>query len=330
MQKRSRAEAVEEAEALLARVGLADKRGYYPAHLSGGQQQRVAIARALAMHPKVMLFDEPTSALDPELVGEVLRVMRSLAEEGRTMLVVTHEMGFARHVSNRVMFLHQGEVDADGTPGELFGGQCSNASASSCRAIMTVPRTEAAMTVFRSARPLDWRQIAAVAAGAPLALTDEARERVVAARELVDAIVARGIRAYGVNTGVGALCDVIVSPAQQGTLSRNILMSHAVGVGAPLGAAETRAIIAAAINNYAHGHSGVRADIVDQLVALLEHDCLPEVPAHGSVGYLTHMAHVALVCIGHGHARHRGERVRGDEALRRIGREPLALGAKEG
>ncbi|ESS39082.1 octopine permease ATP-binding protein P [Burkholderia cenocepacia] len=125
VQKRGRAEAVEEAEALLARVGLADKRGYYPAHLSGGQQQRVAIARALAMHPKVMLFDEPTSALDPELVGEVLRVMRSLAEEGRTMLVVTHEMGFARHVSNRVMFLHQGEVDTDGTPDEVFGGQTS-------------------------------------------------------------------------------------------------------------------------------------------------------------------------------------------------------------
>ncbi|WP_175906458.1 ABC transporter ATP-binding protein [Burkholderia seminalis] len=125
VQKRSRAEAVEEAEALLARVGLADKRGYYPAHLSGGQQQRVAIARALAMHPKVMLFDEPTSALDPELVGEVLRVMRSLAEEGRTMLVVTHEMGFARHVSNRVMFLHQGEVDTDGTPDAVFGGQTS-------------------------------------------------------------------------------------------------------------------------------------------------------------------------------------------------------------
>ncbi|KVL29257.1 ABC transporter ATP-binding protein [Burkholderia sp. MSMB1835] len=125
VQKRSRAEAVEEAEALLARVGLADKRGYYPAHLSGGQQQRVAIARALAMRPKVMLFDEPTSALDPELVGEVLRVMRSLAEEGRTMLVVTHEMGFARHVSNRVMFLHQGEVDTDGTPDDVFGGQTS-------------------------------------------------------------------------------------------------------------------------------------------------------------------------------------------------------------
>ena len=125
VQKRARAECIEEAEQLLTKVGLYDKRDAYPAHLSGGQQQRVAIARALAMHPKVMLFDEPTSALDPELVGEVLRVMRALAEEGRTMLVVTHEMGFARHVSNRVMFLHQGQVDAEGTPEDLFNGRCS-------------------------------------------------------------------------------------------------------------------------------------------------------------------------------------------------------------
>src|SRR6202046_4686302 len=100
---------------------MSDRANYYPAHLSGGQQQRAAIARALAMRPKVMLFDEPTSALDPELVGEVLRVMRALAEEGRTMLVVTHEMGFARNVSNRVMFLHQGRVEAEGPPAELFG-----------------------------------------------------------------------------------------------------------------------------------------------------------------------------------------------------------------
>jgi octopine/nopaline transport system ATP-binding protein len=125
VQKRTRAECVEEAEQLLTKVGLYEKRDAYPAHLSGGQQQRVAIARALAMHPKVMLFDEPTSALDPELVGEVLRVMRALAEEGRTMLVVTHEMGFARHVSNRVMFLHQGQVDAEGPPDDLFNGRCS-------------------------------------------------------------------------------------------------------------------------------------------------------------------------------------------------------------
>ena len=92
----------------------------YPSHLSGGQQQRVAIARALAMEPEVMLFDEPTSALDPELVGEVLKVMQALAEEGRTMVVVTHEMGFARNVSNHVMFLHQGLVEEQGPPGEVL------------------------------------------------------------------------------------------------------------------------------------------------------------------------------------------------------------------
>jgi octopine/nopaline transport system ATP-binding protein len=120
VQKRERGECIAEAEILLEKVGIADKRNYYPAHLSGGQQQRAAIARALAMKPKVMLFDEPTSALDPELVGEVLRVMRTLAEEGRTMLVVTHEMGFARNVSNRVVFLHQGVVEANGSPAELF------------------------------------------------------------------------------------------------------------------------------------------------------------------------------------------------------------------
>ena len=115
-----RAEATERAQACLQRVGVAHRSAAYPAHLSGGEQQRVAIARALAMAPKVMLFDEPTSALDPELVGEVLKVMRSMAEEGRTMLVVTHEMAFAREVSNQVMFLHQGQIEAQGHPGELL------------------------------------------------------------------------------------------------------------------------------------------------------------------------------------------------------------------
>jgi len=122
VQKRPRAECIEEAHALLKKVGIGDKADYYPAHMSGGQQQRAAIARALAMRPKVMLFDEPTSALDPELVGEVLRVMRALAEEGRTMLVVTHEMSFARDVSSRVMFLHKGLVEAEGPPAQLFNG----------------------------------------------------------------------------------------------------------------------------------------------------------------------------------------------------------------
>lgn len=115
-----KAEAIEKAEALLKKVGLFERRNYYPAHLSGGQQQRAAIARALAVDPEVMLFDEPTSALDPELVGEVLGVMQDLAQEGRTMLVVTHEMAFARDVSNQVMFLHQGLVEEQGHPDKLF------------------------------------------------------------------------------------------------------------------------------------------------------------------------------------------------------------------
>ena len=117
---RGKAEAVAKGEAMLAKVGVADKRGHYPGQLSGGQQQRVAIARALAMDPEVMLFDEPTSALDPELVNEVLRVMRDLAAEGRTMLVVTHEMGFAREAANKLLFLHQGQVEDEGNPREVM------------------------------------------------------------------------------------------------------------------------------------------------------------------------------------------------------------------
>ncbi|MCK5275038.1 MAG: amino acid ABC transporter ATP-binding protein, partial [Alphaproteobacteria bacterium] len=101
-------------------VGLKGRENYYPRHLSGGQQQRVGIARALAMEPDVMLFDEPTSSLDPELVGEVLRVMRQLAEEGRTMIVVTHEMGFARDVSSHAVFLHEGRIEEEGPPDEVL------------------------------------------------------------------------------------------------------------------------------------------------------------------------------------------------------------------
>ncbi|BAL83938.1 putative glutamine transport ATP-binding protein GlnQ [Selenomonas ruminantium subsp. lactilytica TAM6421] len=120
VKKVSKEEARKKAEELLARVGLADKAGNYPSQLSGGQQQRVAIARALAMEPKVMLFDEPTSALDPEMVGEVLDVMRSLAKEGMTMAIVTHEMGFAREVADRVLFIDGGGILEQGTPAELF------------------------------------------------------------------------------------------------------------------------------------------------------------------------------------------------------------------
>ncbi|WP_028238320.1 ABC transporter ATP-binding protein [Stutzerimonas azotifigens] len=133
---RSKAEATEMAEALLAKVGIADKRHAYPAQLSGGQQQRAAIARTLAMQPKVILFDEPTSALDPEMVQEVLAVIRSLADEGRTMLLVTHEMNFAKQVSSEVVFLHQGQVEEQGTPEQVF----DNPQSARCKQFMSSHR----------------------------------------------------------------------------------------------------------------------------------------------------------------------------------------------
>lgn len=117
---KSRLEAGEQADRLMERVGVYARKDAYPTHISGGQQQRAAIARALAMEPQALLFDEPTSSLDPELVGEVLKVMRELAEEGRTMLVVTHEMGFARDVSDQVVFLHDGAISQSGPPKEMF------------------------------------------------------------------------------------------------------------------------------------------------------------------------------------------------------------------
>jgi polar amino acid transport system ATP-binding protein len=120
VRRRSKADALKKAEALLAKVGIGEKAAAYPDQLSGGQQQRVAIARALAMDPKVMLFDEPTSALDPEMIGEVLDVMKTLAREGMTMVVVTHEMGFAREVADRVVFMDGGAIVETGTPEHFF------------------------------------------------------------------------------------------------------------------------------------------------------------------------------------------------------------------
>ena len=120
VQKRPKKDVIDEAEEILAKVGIADKRDQYPSHLSGGQQQRAAIARALACHPQVLLFDEPTSALDPELVGEVLRVIHQLAEEGRTMIIVTHEMVFAAEVSSHVIFIDKGRIEEQGPPEKIL------------------------------------------------------------------------------------------------------------------------------------------------------------------------------------------------------------------
>lgn len=178
--------------------------------------------------------------------------------------------------------------------------------------------------------PLTWREIATVAGGANLQLSDAAWRRIEHARAITDALVAHGIRGYGINTGVGALCDVVIDEGQQKALSRNILLSHACGVGDPLGKAETRAVMAAQIANFAHGYSGVRRETVEALLTLLNGDILPVIPARGSVGYLTHAAAIGTVLIGEGEARHGGVTFTGREALVRAGLQPLVPLAKEG
>lgn len=179
-------------------------------------------------------------------------------------------------------------------------------------------------------RPLSWRQVAAVGEGVPLSLSEPAQSRIRGARLLVESILAKGIRAYGVNTGVGALCDVVVDPSQLRQLSRNIVMSHAVGMGPAFGRCEVRSMMAAAINNFAHGHSGLRLEVVERLGWHLHHDWIPEVPAAGSVGYLSHMAHIALSILGEGHVQRGVERIATNEVLRVSQMAPLVLEAKEG
>ena len=177
---------------------------------------------------------------------------------------------------------------------------------------------------------LDWRAVATVAEGANLSLSAEASLRVATASRIVSAIVESGVRAYGVNTGVGALADTVVDRPSQSRLSRNIILSHACGVGPLLDRREVRAIIAAQIANFSHGHSGVRPAIVETLQAFLREDCIPDVPSKGSAGYLSHNAHIALVLIGEGGARLKGKPFTGAEALKTLGIEPLVLQAKEG
>ncbi|RCK45280.1 histidine ammonia-lyase [Thalassospira profundimaris] len=177
---------------------------------------------------------------------------------------------------------------------------------------------------------LTWREIAAIANGAPLTLADAPNGRIEKGRKIVNALVDRGIRAYGITTGVGALADTVVDRSAQAQLSRNIILSHACGTGPLLSAPAVRAIIAAQINNFAHGYSGICPETVAALQALLNHDCIPAVPSKGSAGYLIHMAHIALVLIGEGRAMLNGQMLSGAEALTKIGLKPLTLQAKEG
>lgn len=177
---------------------------------------------------------------------------------------------------------------------------------------------------------LTWQDVAKVSKNDELVLSKAAYGRIDKAHQIVDSIVERGIRAYGINTGVGALSDSVVDRGAQGKLSRSIILSHACGVGPLLPRREVRAIIASQIANFAHGHSGVRREIVTHLATFLARDCIPDIPSRGSAGYLTHNAHTALVLIGEGSAHVEGRAFTGRDALAEIGLEPLVLGAKEG
>lgn len=178
--------------------------------------------------------------------------------------------------------------------------------------------------------PLTWRNIGAIANGAELQLSQAAWQRISDARDIVDALVERGIRGYGINTGVGALCDVIIDRDKQQALSRNILLSHSCGVGPALGQEPTRAIMAAQIANFAHGFSGIHPDTVKALLTLLNANILPVIPSGGSVGYLTHAAAIGTVLIGEGTAVFEGNVISGAQALQQAGLAPLTLQAKEG
>lgn len=179
--------------------------------------------------------------------------------------------------------------------------------------------------------PLRWQEVAAVARdGVQLQLSDAAWQRIDNARQIVNNIVASGEIAYGINTGLGALCNIILSDDQLSALSRNTLLSHACGVGEMLNDAQARAIICAAIANYSHGKSGISSAVVRALLALLNHQITPQIPAQGSVGYLTHMAHAGLTLIGIGNVSYRGQIVSAQQALQAEGLAITPLGAKEG
>ena len=179
--------------------------------------------------------------------------------------------------------------------------------------------------------PLHWQDVVAVARfGAELALSGQAWARIDNAQAIVQRIVSSGERAYGVNTGLGALCNVSLKGEQLSQLSRNTLLSHACGVGAPLSDEQTRAIICAAIINYCQGKSGLHPQVVHSLLALLNHGITPQVPSQGSVGYLTHMAHIGIALLGVGNVSYRGQIVTAQAALAAEGLQPVVLGAKDG
>lgn len=178
--------------------------------------------------------------------------------------------------------------------------------------------------------PLTWKQVVDVANGAHLGCDEAIRTKLANARGIVDRVVAKGERAYGITTGLGALCNVALAPDALSKMSHNTIQSHACGIGTPLSRQETRAILCCALQNYAHGHSGISPYVVYRLLDFLNLNIVPVVPSRGSVGYLTHMAHMALPLIGLGELWVEGERVSGATALKHHGFSPITLGAKDG
>lgn len=179
--------------------------------------------------------------------------------------------------------------------------------------------------------PVAWQDVVRIARhGASLSLSRDARERIATARHAVDDITSSATPHYGINTGLGALCDVVLEPSELERLSRHTLMSHASGVGPPLRTEQVRAIICCAIINYSHGYSGISPAVVEGLLRLLNERVTPIVPSQGSVGYLTHMAHIGLALLGHGNVEFQGQNMPADQALDTIGMSPLSLGPKDG
>jgi len=178
--------------------------------------------------------------------------------------------------------------------------------------------------------PLRWTEVAAIACGSILELSTASQRRIEAAHGIVRSVVDSSMRAYGINTGVGALSDLVIPREQQALLSRRILLSHAAGVGSPLPSPEARAIMAAMVNNFAHGHSGLRLCVVQRIVELLNAGCTPHVPRQGSVGYISHSAQIGLALIGYGTVDLQGKSLAAADALARLNLEPLVLEAKEG
>jgi histidine ammonia-lyase len=191
--------------------------------------------------------------------------------------------------------------------------------------------TKQATEILIDNQPLDWRDVVGVARrGQPLALSTDAWSRIIDARAAVERFADSGTPYYGINTGLGALCDVVLDRSQLRKLSWHTLMSHSCGVGAPLRTEQVRAIICAAVINYSHGCSGVSPAVVEGLIRLLNENITPVVPSQGSVGYLSHMAHIGLALLGHGEVEFRGETVSAAQALEAIGMPPVELGPKDG